>query len=208
MENDSERKNCPCIKTTHENVLAAAESMGLTDEGDNFENWIKKGYITIIKAMWHLLPYEQILEILEWDEQRLAYVLKEDDFLGYKLGNEKPFCEKVLYREFTGEEQKQAEKIGAIMKKTVLQYENTAEKTQEFDFFNLPYKSLSVNKKNEVWLTDDWSVELLCDDENAKMYADDFCEFAFEKFGVKFSEKSDKKIIVNINRVMDKRRRS
>lgn len=190
------------LKTTHENVLAAAESMGLTDEGDNFENWIKKGYITIIKAMWHLLPYEQILEILEWDEQRLAYVLKEDDFLGYKLGNEKPFCEKVLYREFTGEEQKQAEKIGAIMKKTVLQYENTAEKTQEFDFFNLPYKSLSVNKKNEVWLTDDWSVELLCDDENAKMYADDFCEFAFEKFGVKFSEKSDKKIIVNINRVM------
>lgn len=36
------------LKTTHENVLAAAESMGLTDEGNNFENWIKKGYITIM----------------------------------------------------------------------------------------------------------------------------------------------------------------
>lgn len=197
----SERIAC-VLKTTPENVIATAKSMGLSDEGNNFANWIEKGYITIIKAMWHLLPYEQMLEILGWDEQRLAYVLKEDDFLGYKLGSEKPVCEKVLYREFTDEENAQAERIGALMKETVVQYEDTVEKSEEFNFFNLPYKTLSVNKKNEVELTDEWSIELLCDDEGMTMYAEDFREFAFEKFGVKFSEKSDKKITVDINRAM------
>ncbi|MBR5157947.1 MAG: hypothetical protein IKW59_09300 [Clostridia bacterium] len=34
------------------------------------------------------------------------------------------------------------------------------------------------------------------------MYAEDFREFAFEKFGVKFLEKSDKKITVDIKRTM------
>lgn len=41
------------------------------------------------------------------------------------------------------------------MKETVMQYEETSEKTQELDFFNLPYKTLSVKKKNEVCLTDE-----------------------------------------------------
>ncbi len=189
------------LKTTPENVITTAKSMGLSDEGNNFLNWKEKGYITIIKAMWHLLPYEQILEMLGWDEQRLAYVLKEDDFLGYKLGNEKPACAPVLYREFTDDEKVRAEKIGALMKEIVIQYEDTSEKTQEFDFFNLTYKSLSIDKKNEVELTDEWSIQFLCDDD-AKIYGDDFRDFAFEKFGVKFSEKSDKKITVDINRAM------
>ena len=138
------------LKTTPENIIATAKSMGLSDEGNNFANWMTKGYITIIKAMWHLLPYEQMLEILGWDEQRLAYVLKEDDFLGYKLGSEKPDCEKVLYRDFTTEEKERTEKISSLIKGTVAEYENASEKSEAFDFFNLPYKTLSINKKYEV----------------------------------------------------------
>lgn len=190
------------LNTTAENVREIAKSMGLCDEGNNFANWMEKGYITIIKAMWHLVPYEQMLEILGWDEQRLAYVLKEDDFLGYKMGLEKPDCERISYREFTKEEKERAEKIASLMNETVLEYEDTDEKTEEFDFFNLPYKTLSVNKKNEVELTNEWSIELVCNDEGAKLYAEDFIEFAFEKFGVKFSENSDKKIVVDINKAM------
>lgn len=190
------------LKTTSENIIATAKSMGLSDEGNNFANWMTKGYITIIKAMWHLLPYEQMLEMLGWEEQRLAYVLKEDDFLGVKLGVEKPACEKVLFREFTAEEKARAEKIGALMKETVMKFEDTSEKAQEFDFFNLPYKALSTNKTNEVELTDEWSIELLCDDSGARLYAEDFRDFALDKFGIKFSEKSDKKITVDINCAM------
>ena len=191
------------LKTTPENIRAVAKSMGLLEEGNNFTNWLERGYITIIKAMWHLIPYEQMLEILEWDEQRLAYVLKEDDFLGIKLGNEKPACERIFYREFTKEENERAEKIAVLMEKTILKYENTNEKAEEFDFFNLPYKTLSVHKKNEVALTEEWSIKLLCDDNIVKMHAKDFHQFAMEKFGIRFSKKSNKKIIVDICKTME-----
>ncbi|MBR5157948.1 MAG: hypothetical protein IKW59_09305 [Clostridia bacterium] len=50
---------------------------------------------------------------------------------------------------------KQRLKNRTLMKETVMQYEETSEKTQELDFFNLPYKTLSVKKKNEVCLTDE-----------------------------------------------------
>ena len=77
----------------------------------------------------------------------LAYVLKEDDFLGMKLGGEKPKCEKILYREFTSEEKKKEKEIAALMNSTVSKYENVKEKAEPFDFFNLPYKSICEKRK-------------------------------------------------------------
>lgn len=54
--------------------------------------------ITVIKRNWHLLPYGQLLELLDWTPERLAYTLREDDFLFIKLGNLKPQCEPLRYR--------------------------------------------------------------------------------------------------------------
>lgn len=99
--------------TTEENVRNAAAAMGLP-EYDPGEKWLKKGYITIIRRMWHILPYEQLLQLLEMDEQTLAVLLREEDFLDIKL-QEKPCCEPVCWQELTPAQEEQTAKIKAIM---------------------------------------------------------------------------------------------
>ena len=58
--------------------------------------WRRKGYITVVKRNWHLLPYGQLLTMLDMTRAELAYSLVEDDFLFSKLGNTKPFCAPVV----------------------------------------------------------------------------------------------------------------
>lgn len=86
------------LRTSEENVRELAESMGLQVPADVDERWLTRGYITIIRANWHLLPYGQLLELLGWDEERMAFTLKEDDFLWIKMGRLKPCVEPVYYR--------------------------------------------------------------------------------------------------------------
>ena len=57
----------------------------------------RRSYISVIKRNWHLLPYEQLLELLGWSPAELAYTLREDDFLFVKLGNGKPRCQRLRY---------------------------------------------------------------------------------------------------------------
>ena len=90
------------LRTDVEAVRQAAADMGLPDY-DPGDVWLKRGYITIIRRMWHILPYDQLLELLEMDEQTLAVLMKEDDFLNVKL-REKPRCERVVWRELSNEE--------------------------------------------------------------------------------------------------------
>ena len=57
-----------------------------------------RSYITVIKRNWHLLPYDQLLELLDWTPEQMAFTLREDDFLYVKLGNLKPQCEPLRYQ--------------------------------------------------------------------------------------------------------------
>ena len=57
-----------------------------------------RSYLTVIKRNWHLLPYDQLLELLGWTAERLAFILREDDFLFIKLGSLKPQCEHLRYQ--------------------------------------------------------------------------------------------------------------
>ncbi len=79
-----------------EMVRLEAQRLYLSDEdySDDFE---AKGYITIIRNNWFLLPYEQLTALLGIDERKLDFILENDDFLGVKLGNFKPYCQKVTY---------------------------------------------------------------------------------------------------------------
>lgn len=102
------------LHTSAKNIRQIATDMGLQNEC--FSNiWLEKGYITIIRRMWHLLPYEQLLELLDMDEQELAITLREDDFLDVKLGK-KPVCEKLVWEELTEEQEKRTKSIKAAMK--------------------------------------------------------------------------------------------
>ena len=93
-----------------ETVRAEAGRLGLP-EFDFSAEFEARGYITIIRNNWFLLPYEQILTLLGIDEGRLDFILEKDDFLSVKLGNFKPECEKVTYSPFSEEQLKKTEEL-------------------------------------------------------------------------------------------------
>ena len=101
------------LGTSEENVLRAAEELGLPDYAPS-ERWLERGYITIIRQMWHILPYSQLLDLLEMTEGELALILKEEDFLDVKL-REKPVCEPVRWRELTEAKKAETAKIRELM---------------------------------------------------------------------------------------------
>ena len=86
------------LNTSVENVHALAGSMGLPPAGTIPPEMKSRGYITLIRRNWHLLPYNQLLTLLDMTPERLAFALREDDFLWIKLGGLKPKCEPIRYQ--------------------------------------------------------------------------------------------------------------
>ncbi len=120
-------------------VEKAAYDMGLPPQKYNPE-WEKRGYITTIRNIWHILPYDQLLTLLGWDEAKLAVIIKEDDFLAHKLGDFKPYCEKVQPTELDDEGKK---KLCAIKETCSVMCKNLFDGAQPFDF---TYDSFPVVK--------------------------------------------------------------
>lgn len=104
------------LECTDEEVESIALSMGLEKQREVPVSYKKQMYITIIRRNWHLLPYEQLLELLEMEEEELAIALKEDDFLFHKLGHLKPDCAFLKYKEPGGSQKKEAANIRRIVK--------------------------------------------------------------------------------------------
>ncbi|NMC19918.1 MAG: hypothetical protein GYA33_05795 [Thermogutta sp.] len=96
-------------------VRTAAAAMGLPPCDATSDLFRRRGYITLIRRNWHLLPYDQLLELLDMTPQELAYVLREDDFLFVKLGNLKPDCDRVRLVPPTAEVQQAEARIRAIL---------------------------------------------------------------------------------------------
>jgi hypothetical protein len=86
------------LATSTESVRALAASMGLPPAGAIPPEMRARGYITLIRRNWHLLPYDQLLTLLEMTPERLAFTLREDDFLWIKLGSLKPECAPLRYQ--------------------------------------------------------------------------------------------------------------
>ncbi|HNR32161.1 MAG TPA: hypothetical protein PKI11_14825 [Candidatus Hydrogenedentes bacterium] len=85
------------LGTDAAHVLDLGRRMGLSDPPEVTEDQWLRSYITIIRRNWHLLPYDQLLELLDWTPEKLAYALREDDFLYFKLGSLKPKCAPLRY---------------------------------------------------------------------------------------------------------------
>jgi hypothetical protein len=103
------------LGTTPEKVRQMGESMGLPPHRTPPAEFQQRGYITIIRRNWHLLPYEQLLQLLGWDAEKLAFTLREDDFLWVKLGNLKPACPTLRYAEPNEAVLKRCEQIMTIV---------------------------------------------------------------------------------------------
>lgn len=78
-------------------ILAIGKAMGLSDPPAVSENQLARSYVTIIRRNWHLLPYEQIAELLAWPLDRLDYALREGDGLLWWMGGYKPRLEPLRY---------------------------------------------------------------------------------------------------------------
>ena len=85
------------LRTSEANVAALAASMGLPPAAPVSPHWRTRGYITLVRRNWHLLPYDQLLELLDVTAEHLEHMLREDDFLFVKLGNHKPRCAPLVY---------------------------------------------------------------------------------------------------------------
>jgi hypothetical protein len=103
------------LGTTADKVTDLAESMGLPREVSVPREMRERGYITLVRRNWHLLPYDQLLQLLEMTADDLAFRLREDDFLYHKLGAFKPRCEPVKYREPNDESRHRAAEIRALV---------------------------------------------------------------------------------------------
>ena len=120
---------CRVLKMTASELNAEAARLGLGAIKYNPE-WMKSGYLTVIKNNWFLLDYAQLTELLGWDEKRLDYVLKEEDFLYVKVGFVKPECDKVRYSPL-GE--KNSQRLSAPRKFSILR----VKRRRKFSVFSI-----------------------------------------------------------------------
>lgn len=79
-------------------LVRMGRAMGLSDPPRVTHDQQRRSYLTVIRRNWHLLPYEQLLELLGWTPEQMAFTLREDDFLYTKLGNLKPDCLPLKYQ--------------------------------------------------------------------------------------------------------------
>ncbi|MEN8230350.1 MAG: hypothetical protein ABFS38_19465 [Bacteroidota bacterium] len=103
------------LDTTTENVRKTGRSMGLppyVEPGPVFE---QRGYISLIRRNWHLLSYNQIVTLLNWNAAQLDQTLRDDDFLWVKVGGMKPECPPLQYISPTPKIKKRCAEIKKIV---------------------------------------------------------------------------------------------
>lgn len=105
------------LDATRGQIEALASDMGLQKDDSLCPLWHERGYITLLRRNWHLLPYEQILTLLDWTPDEMAYVLKEDDFLWHKFGDMKPEAFPVRYAPLSATEIQQTARLKEIISK-------------------------------------------------------------------------------------------
>lgn len=103
------------LETTSDRVLAIGYSMGLPRKIELTDDQLARMYITVIRQNWHILPQDQMIELLGWNPTRFEYTLKEDDFLWIKLGSLKPRCERLRYQPPTTEVEQRAATIKHVV---------------------------------------------------------------------------------------------
>ena len=61
-------------------IVRLGRSMGLTGPPRITVEQQRRSALTVIRRNWHLLPYEQLLQLLGWTAEQMAFTLREDDF--------------------------------------------------------------------------------------------------------------------------------
>ncbi len=183
------KKLADVLKTTVENVETEAKRMGLEEQGD-VSVWMEKGYITIIRSNWHLLPYNQLLELMGWDEDKLNLALKEEDFLDIKLGGFKPECEEIEYKELNREEIQKTEKIRNYVEKA---HKELTDIRAPFDFWSEKQRPgyIASPKSGQIKLDNGWGIVDNTNNEFVKAMAERFALHMKENWNIDLSKSKE-----------------
>lgn len=119
------------LDCTKEEVISAGEEMGLLHDERFTAKWDQRGFLTTIRRNWHLLDYEQLLTLLDWNAERLLFTLREEDFLYHKLGLLKPDCKPVKFRKLTDAEKAETAEIREVIRAC-----NAGEETEPWRFIS------------------------------------------------------------------------
>jgi hypothetical protein len=103
------------VRTKSAEITRLAKQLGLGEQPRISEDQQRRSYITVIRRNWHLLPYDQLLQLLGWTPERLADTLRYDDGLFWKLGSLKPACETLQFLPGNDSVQARANAIGRYM---------------------------------------------------------------------------------------------
>ena len=153
------------LGTTPDKVLEIGYSMGLPSKPLLTQDQLRRIYITVVRQNWHILPAVQLMQLLGWDQPEYEYHLTEDDFLWMKLGQLKPHCELLRYKEPTAEIRQLSGKIKQLIKEALgPALDNAGEPAFQFvadlsrtDIPVLP-SSQSQPSKGEVALNLGWTL--------------------------------------------------
>ena len=117
------------LKTDSETIKLSAIALGLGEVEFN-PDWLKKGFVTLIRNNWDLLPDQQITELIGMDEAEYKKLLVEYDFLDVKLGK-KPEIDAIYYSSLSEEQEQATAQIGEFVNSKF-----KPEIVKPFDFFN------------------------------------------------------------------------
>lgn len=146
------------LSTSVENVEALATSMGLPAEQSVEPEWATtRGYITVLRRNWHLLPYEQLTQLLGMSREELKFRLIEDDFLFTKLGKIKPYCQPLSYVEPTVEMKAHATRIAS----EVAPFMSTLAAQEPRFGFVREFEQVGRSKKNKVENQDGFELRMI-----------------------------------------------
>ncbi len=134
------------LQATPDKVTHVAASMGLAPQGRILAEWKSEGYITVLRRNWHLLPYEQLLVLLDFSREKLREHLIENDFLYIKLGSVKPKCEPLLYHEPSAAEEGQAGQLASWLQEEGVAFPHPKAVEPRFAFISELSSPLAENR--------------------------------------------------------------
>ena len=105
------------VGATRSDILRMGESMGLSKPPSISAAQQRRSYLSVIRRNWHLIPYDQLLQLLQWTPEQMAFTLREDDFLFIKLGSLKPKCAPLRYRPPDRKTLERAREIGRVVRR-------------------------------------------------------------------------------------------
>lgn len=156
-------------------VNQLAEDMGLDVPMKYNEEYLKRGFITIIRNNWQVIPYDQLIKVSGMTRDELAFTIKEDDFLGVKL-QDKPNVPPVKYEPLTEEQKEQTKKLKLWTEKYFGEYRDKITAT-DFDFikkYGKPERKKLSTEKKAVVLDETWGIKNETGSENIDTFAENF----------------------------------